>query len=270
MPAQHHLGRGAAVLGGDGQQGGLGQQVLALAQRAPRLGGDAVLGVQGAQLGLREVGVQLDLVERRLHLGLLEQQLQVRHPEVRDADRADPALGVQLLEGAPDVQEGVAVHRARPVDQVQVQPVEAEAAERLVEGAQHPAAALLAGPVDGAGVPQLGGHEQLVAGHAGLGDRLAGARLVLVDRGGVDRAVAGLQRGAHRRDGLFVRHLPDAEAELRDSHAVVQCDRGDRGDRPGRGGRGGRGYCGGAGHGRSALRLRLASASLLPERWQRR
>ena len=43
---------------------------LALGERAPGLGGDAVLGVPGAQLGLLEQRVELDLVDRRQRLGL--------------------------------------------------------------------------------------------------------------------------------------------------------------------------------------------------------
>jgi hypothetical protein len=43
--------------------------------------------------------------------------------EVRHADRADPAVGQQLLERAPGVDVLVAL-RGRPVDQVQVEILE--------------------------------------------------------------------------------------------------------------------------------------------------
>ncbi len=108
----------------------------------------------------------------------------------------------------------------RPVDQVQVDVVQAELAERGVEGAQRRVVPLL-------GVPQLGGDEQLLARQARGGQRPAGALLVGVDRGGVDAAVSGLQRGGDGRGRLGVRHLPDAEAELRHPHAVVEGDGGD-------------------------------------------
>jgi hypothetical protein len=54
------------------------------------------------------------------------------------------------------------------VDEVQVDVVEAELAERGVEGAQGRVVPLL-------GVPQLGGDEQLLAGDPGAGDGLAGS-----------------------------------------------------------------------------------------------
>ena len=50
----------------------------ALAERAPGLGRDAVLGVPGAQLGLLEARVQLDLVDRGDDAGLVDQPLEVR------------------------------------------------------------------------------------------------------------------------------------------------------------------------------------------------
>ena len=54
------------------------------------------------------------------------------------------------------------------------------------------------------------------------GDRRADALFVAVDRGGVDVAVADLERLAHGALGLVGRHLEDAVAELRDGVAVVE------------------------------------------------
>ena len=75
VPAQHHLGRGLAVRGGDLSDGRVleGAAVGSVpvegdaADRRPGLGEDAVLGVDREQRGLAEVGVDLDLVDRGHH-----------------------------------------------------------------------------------------------------------------------------------------------------------------------------------------------------------
>ena len=74
-PAQHHLGRALAVRLGDAGDDRVlqGAGVLTVAvegdatDRRPGLGQDVVLGVLGLHLGLLEVGVDLDLVDRRHH-----------------------------------------------------------------------------------------------------------------------------------------------------------------------------------------------------------
>ena len=71
-------------------------------------------------------------------------------------------------------------------------------------------------------VPQLGGHEDLLARDAAAGDGPAHALLVAVDHGGVDVPVAGRQGLAHHVLGDVGVDLPDAVAELRDGAAVVQ------------------------------------------------
>src|SRR5699024_10910153 len=87
VPGQHHLGGARAVrLGGGGDRGVLQQVGLALAQRAPGLGEDAVALVDRAQLPLLEVGVQLDLVDRRGRTGGLDDLLELGLGVVRDAD----------------------------------------------------------------------------------------------------------------------------------------------------------------------------------------
>ena len=138
---------------------GVGEQLAALAERRPGLGEDAVLRVELAQFGLLQVRVQLDLVDRGHDTGLVDQPPQVRGLEVRDADRADPALLPQLHERLPGVDVELAGRR-RPVDQVQVERVELELVQRLVERTQGRVVALV-------GVPQLGRDEQLFAGDAG-------------------------------------------------------------------------------------------------------
>src|SRR5690606_7002959 len=83
-------------------------------------------------------------------------------------------------------------------------------------------------------VPQLGGHEQLLARDAGLGDRTTHALLVLVDAGGVEVAVTGGE-GLRGDIGGDVRiHLEHAVAELRDRATVTEGERGNDGVRSGR------------------------------------
>src|SRR3712207_7151276 len=56
---------------------------LALRDRRPGLGDDLVVGVEGPELLLGEVGVHLDLVDRRAHLRLGEQPAQVDRKSTR-------------------------------------------------------------------------------------------------------------------------------------------------------------------------------------------
>ena len=64
----------------------------------PRLGGDPVLSVVGAYCLIGEVGVHVDLVYHRHHVGLCDQLLQVLDLEVRYADRASPTVALDFLE----------------------------------------------------------------------------------------------------------------------------------------------------------------------------
>ncbi|OUE16297.1 hypothetical protein CMMCA002_09085 [Clavibacter michiganensis subsp. michiganensis] len=168
---------------------------------------------------LLERRVHLDLVHRGHDVALGGQLLQVLREEVGDADRADEALGVQRLEGLPglDVQ---AVLRVGPVDQVEVHRVDAELAPAVLEGAAGAVRALVA-------VAELRGDEELLARDARRLDGGAHALLVVVAGGGVDVAIAGLERALHGLLRLGGRGLEDAEAQLRDGDAVVQGDEGD-------------------------------------------
>src|SRR5699024_5653935 len=62
-PAQRDLRGGDAVLAGDAPEGELVAEPLATAQRAPGLGDDAVLAVEGDGLRPRQRGGELDLVD---------------------------------------------------------------------------------------------------------------------------------------------------------------------------------------------------------------
>ena len=115
---------------------GVLEQLAAGGQRAPGLGDDAVLGVEGAQLALLQVRVQLDLVEGRQLAGLVEQPLQVRGLEVADPGGADAALRSAARAARARCRRSASLRRHRPVDQVEVDDVQAEALGGGVEGAQ--------------------------------------------------------------------------------------------------------------------------------------
>ncbi len=76
-------------------------------------------------------------------------------------------------------------------------------------------------------VEALGRDEDLAAVDARGVDRLADGALVFVRRGGVEVAVAGLERAGDDLLGFLRRHLKDAEAELGDLDIGPQRDAGD-------------------------------------------
>jgi len=69
---------------------------------------------------------------------------------------------------------------------------------------------------------QLGGHEQLRTGDAGRPDTVADAAFVAVGLGGVDVAVADVDRGAHSVCRSVVVDEPGAEPQLGDLDTVGQ------------------------------------------------
>jgi hypothetical protein len=70
--------------------------------------------------------------------------------------------------------------------------------------------------------PDLGLDEHLGAVDGVGGDRFADLTLVAVGGGGVDMAVAGVQRGGHGVARLVRRSLEDAESEGGDRDVVVE------------------------------------------------
>ena len=154
------------------------------------------------------------------HRGLTLQMVQVLRLEVRHADGAGQPLRLELLQGVPCLDVGIAVlDGGRPVDEVQVDVVQTELLQTRLDG--------LAGILGLVGVvPQLGGDEKPVTGDAGAGDGPPDAFLVAIDGGGVDVAVARLKGAGHGLLGLVVRHLPGAESQLGDGGAVIEGDGG--------------------------------------------
>jgi hypothetical protein len=66
-------------------------------------------------LSLREVGVDLDLVDRRHHRRAVEQLCEVLNHEVADPDRADLAVSEQRLQAPVGLQGPVERRRQRLV-----------------------------------------------------------------------------------------------------------------------------------------------------------
>ena len=222
VPADDHLGRRFAVRRRDFGECGIFQQI-ALGQRTPGLGVDAVRLAESSQFTLLQVRVQFDLVDRRNRAAEIDELLQVVLLEVGDANRFRFAGSVDLLESPPGVGVQIVV-RLGPVDQIEIHVIQPQLVQALVEGGQSLLVSLFR-------VPQLGGDEQLGPVDAGLceelGDGLAHPGFISVDRRGVDAPVSGVQRAEHRCGGLVVRHLPHAQSELGHADAVVEGDVGD-------------------------------------------
>ncbi len=103
----------------------------------------------------------------------------------------------------------------RPVDQPEIEVVTVEAAEAHLEGLRR--------LVPGKG-GQLGGDEDLLAGKAALAKGAPHRGLVLVDRRGVEVAVADVEGAADSVVGGFPLHLPGAETDDRHPPALRERD----------------------------------------------
>ena len=163
--------------------------------------------------------IQLDLVHVRRDARLLEQPVEVRRLEVRDADRADLPVLEEPEEPAPRFHVAV-LPGIGPVDQEQVDALEAEALRavrpRLLR-------LRLAVPA----LVELRGDEHLVAIDAARPDPPAHAGLVPVVLGGVDQPVSGSERGRDGLLGLPVAHRRGAEPQRGHRDPVGERDRGD-------------------------------------------
>ena len=105
-----------------------------------------MLGAEVLHLSLREVGVDLDLVDRRHHRGAVEERREVVDIEVADPDRADLAVGEQRLQGTVGLQGPVERRRQRLVQDQQVDLVDAELTGALLEAVQRLVVSVVADP----------------------------------------------------------------------------------------------------------------------------
>ena len=166
------------------------------------------------ELDLGEGRVHLDLVDAGGDAGRGDDVVEVTGSEVGDADRADEATLATLDEALPGVDIEV-LARVRPVDEDEVDDVEAQATQAVLDRGDRQG--LL---VEAAG--DLGRDEDVLAVEATATERLADLLLILVVHGGVDESIALLEGRHHRGDALLAAQRIGAEADLRDDEAVVQ------------------------------------------------
>src|ERR687892_604494 len=101
---------------------------------APGLGDDAVLVVVRAEALLLEEWLELDLVDGRHDVAHFGEAVQVLWLEVCDSDAVHQAFALEVDEHDPRLLVEPAT-RGRPVDQVEIEVVEAEPGEAGLEGA---------------------------------------------------------------------------------------------------------------------------------------
>src|SRR3954468_9579860 len=177
------------------------------AERAVRLNRDIVLLALLEQFLAVLERAELHLIHDGPDLGHRHHLVELGHAEVRDADRARIAGLFRALHSRPGPRRAA----LRPVDDVQVDLVEAEPLETALRLGFRIVVARI----------ELRGDEDLPARHAAVAKRTTDALLVPVCLRGIDVAVAELERPANRILRLGpVRDLPDAEGEERDLVAV--------------------------------------------------
>lgn len=212
MPGEDRLRRADAVRGRDLHDDGMLLQVVAMAQRAPTLHQDPLLPVVVERLLLRKVRVHLDLVDHRGDPGLGHQPLDVLRQEVGEPDVPHQATLPRLDQRPPRLHVQVDL-RVRPVDQIQVDPVQTGAEHTLLDGGQRLVVAV---------VPprQLRGDDQLVPHVARRTSGPADRALVLVVHRRVDQPIARPDRLTDRVDTRRAVQPVRAEPDRRQSGAV--------------------------------------------------
>src|SRR5262245_30429866 len=159
MPPDDHLGRRLAVLASDLGDAGIAE-VAPLPQRAPALDHDVVVPMEVADGPLLERRMQFDLVHHRYDAGFPDEALAVVRIEVREANRTDPPVLLQLHQRLPSL-DVLATLRQRPVDEKQVEDINLQFFHGLIERAH--------GVVIGVpAIAQLARDEQLVARYPAL------------------------------------------------------------------------------------------------------
>jgi hypothetical protein len=182
VPAKHDLCRGLPVGLRDAEDHRVlqGAAVAAVAverdpaDRRPRLGADAVLGAECLDRPLLEVGMQLDLVDRRNDAGRVQEPGEVVDHEVADPDRPDLAVAQQALERTVGIEGLVEGRRERLVQDEQVDLVHSELAGTLLETVQGLVETVVADP-------DLRFDEDLVPGDARGLNRLPTSRSLPYD-----------------------------------------------------------------------------------------
>ena len=194
---------------------------LPVRDRRVRLHEDALLLRVLDQLEGRVADVRQDLIDHGLDGAGRQDVVEVGLREVGHADGAELTRRIGLLEGLPRFAVALEVAvvaaelrpRLRAVDDHHVDVVEPHPLKRPVDGRDRLLVRLhLRG--------QLRGHEHVFPGHAAGTDSFPDAALVGVGLGGVDVAIADLQRVPDGLFDLLVADHPGTEPQLGNLHAV--------------------------------------------------
>jgi hypothetical protein len=169
--------------------------------------------VIAAQLRLGKAGVQLDLVNRRHDPGLRYEPRELGIREIRDADLPGQAAAANDLQGSPGFHVQVA-HGQRPVDEIEINGIQAEPAPARVEGLQRGSEPLV-------GAVQLGRDDQLIAGDPRFPYRPADPRFGAISRRGVQEPVPSVDGQPDRALSLIRRDAGRSEAEPGNGEAVT-------------------------------------------------
>ena len=219
MPADDDLGRGLAVLLGNGVDDRVAENLtvaVTATEWEPAFNLDIVLGCHFLPMLALGVRMALDLE----HLGLdfrgdydgLEKF--VIEIEVADADGADLTHFKSFLKFLP----GTVVVAQRLVQVNKVKVFEPKACKHLVQLLERYALTVLV-------EPKFGGNPNLLAGNAAVFDGLPNAALVLISVRSINVPISGFEGSENAvvsslacRDGI------DAESELGNDDAVVEGD----------------------------------------------
>ena len=209
-------------------------------QRAEADDLDAALHAIVVERLLLEGGMKLHFNHGGLDSAQRQHRLELRNGHVGHADALDQAHVHQTLHLPPGGHEAIdregfgirvaavavaarrMVIREGPVEEVDVQAVQTQVAQRLCAGQKHVALAVHV-------VPDLGGDEHLVARHHALVEQLCkdrtDLRFISIDAGAINEAIAGANRafncGAHHIRSVVV-GCERTDADGGDERAVRQ------------------------------------------------
>lgn len=214
VPAEDDLGVGLAGFLGDVGDGGVGDEVGFVAEGCPGLGEDCFVEVVVDVLFLLVVGVEFDLVDGGGDAGFFDEAVDVGREEVGDADGFDEAFFLELDHGAPGLNVEV-LGGVGPVDEVEVEVVEAHGVEGVFEGGDGGVVALVS-------AGYFGGDEDIFAVDGVAVDGFADAFFVVVVFGGVDEPVAAGEGFGDVGFCVGVVHGGGAEADGGDFVAVAE------------------------------------------------
>src|SRR3989441_2278867 len=182
-----------------------------------RLQLNPMLHAELEQVLLVQEGMELDLVHGGWNRRCREQVFEVADRVVADADRAGEPLVVDLQQRLPRF---VSQARYRPVDEIQIDIIEAEFVATLFERPQRRLVAMVV-------VPELRCDEDLFPRDPAFPDRDSDVAFVPIQLRGIEQAISDLEGDRDRAPGrLPGAGLPHAQAQ--DGHLVPVVQRDSR------------------------------------------